>query len=154
MGSRVELFEQDRFVALRSHYLYESAFTRPGKEGAHEKGGVEGEAGRFRRRNLVPVPKVATLKELNDLLEDACFAELERRIEGRSETVGEALRLERRALRELPFEDFDPSEQASPRVDTKGLVTIRQNRYSVPVALVGLRVAARIGAREIVISND
>lgn len=44
--------EQDRFVALRSHYLYESVFTRPGKEGAHEKGGVEGEAGRFRRRNL------------------------------------------------------------------------------------------------------
>jgi hypothetical protein len=29
--------ETDRFVALRSHYLYESSFTRPGKEGAHEK---------------------------------------------------------------------------------------------------------------------
>src|SRR5439155_19555849 len=50
--------EQDRFVALRSHYLYESAFTRRGKEGAHEKGGVEGEVGRFRRRHLVPVPAV------------------------------------------------------------------------------------------------
>jgi hypothetical protein len=37
--------EQDRFVALRSHYLYESSFTRRGKEGAHEKGGVEGEVG-------------------------------------------------------------------------------------------------------------
>jgi transposase len=145
--------EQDRFVALRSHYLYESVFTRPGKEGAHEKGGVEGEAGRFRRRNLVPVPKVATLKQLNDLLEDACFAELERRIEGRDETVGEALRVERHALRELPFDDFDASEQASPRVDAKALVTIRQNRYSVPVVLVGLRVAARVEAREIVISH-
>jgi hypothetical protein len=145
--------EQDRFVALRSHYLYESVFTRPGKEGAHEKGGVEGEAGRFRRRTLVPVPKIATLKELNDLLEDACFAELERRIEGRAETVGEALRRELRTLKELPFEDFDPAEQASPRVDAKALVTIRQNRYSVPVALVGLRVAARIGAHEIVISH-
>jgi transposase len=146
--------EQDRFVALRSHYLYDSVFTRPGKEGAHEKGGVEGEVGRYRRRNLVPVPKVATLKELNELLEDACFKELERRIEGRTETVGEALRLERRTLRELPFEDFDASEQASPRVDQKALATIRQNRYSVPVALVGLRVAARIGAREIVISHQ
>jgi hypothetical protein len=146
--------EQDRFVALRSHYLYESAFTRKGREGAHEKGGVEGEVGRFRRRHLVPVPKVGSLKELNDRLEDGCFGELERRIVGRTETIGEALRLERRALRELPFEDFDASEQASPRVDTKALVTIRQNRYSVPVALVGLRVAARIGAREIVISHD
>lgn len=35
--------ESDRFVALRSHYLYESAFTLPGREGAHEKGDVEGE---------------------------------------------------------------------------------------------------------------
>jgi transposase len=146
--------EQDRFVALRSHYLYESVFTRPGKEGAHEKGGVEGEVGRYRRRHFVPVPKVGSLKELNDLLEDGCFADFERRIAGREETVGEAFRIERRALRELPFEDFDPSEQASPRVDSKALVMIRQNRYSVPVALVGMRVAARIGAREIVISHQ
>lgn len=145
--------EQDRFVALRSHYLYESAFTRRGKEGAHEKGGVEAEVGRFRRRHLVPVPSVASLKELNDRLEDACFAELERRIAGRSETVGEALRIDGRALRALPLEDFDAAEQATPRVDQKALVTIRQNRYSVPVALVGLRVAARIGARAIVISH-
>jgi hypothetical protein len=34
------------------------------------------------------------------------------------------------------------------------LATVRQNQYSVPVALAGLRVAARIGAREIVFSHD
>lgn len=145
--------EQDRFVALRSHYLYRSVFTRPGKQGAHEKGGVEGEVGRFRRRRLVPLPKLGSLKELNDLLEDGCFAELDRRIAGRAESVREALRVEARTLRPLPVEEFDPAEQASPRVDSKALVTIRQNRYSVPVALVGLRVAARIGAREIVVSH-
>lgn len=37
--------ESDRFVALRSHYLFESQFMLAGKQGAHEKGGVEGEAG-------------------------------------------------------------------------------------------------------------
>ena len=47
--------ETDRFVALRSHYLFESQFTTPGIQGAHEKGGVEGEVGRFRRNHLVPV---------------------------------------------------------------------------------------------------
>ena len=41
-----------------SHYGFESFFCLPGIEGAHEKGGVEGEIGRFRRRHLVPVPKV------------------------------------------------------------------------------------------------
>ena len=146
--------ETDRFVALRSHYLYESTFTLTGREGAHEKGGVESEVGRFRRSHLVPVPKVGSLAELNAMLADACGRELERRITGRSETVGEALVRERSALKPLPAEDFDADEQASPRVDQKALVTIRQNRYSVPVALVGRRVQARVGAREIVISCE
>ena len=56
--------ETDRFIALRSHYLFDSAFTLAGLEGAHEKGGVEGEVGRFRRNHLVPVPEVADLAEL------------------------------------------------------------------------------------------
>jgi len=146
--------EQDRFVALRSHYLYESAFTRAGRAGAHEKGGVEGEVGRYRRAHLVPVPKAASLRELNNLLEDGCFADFGRRIRGRAETVGEAFRVEARALRELPTCDYDTTERTSPRVDSKSLVTIRQNRYSVPVALVGLRVHAAIGASEIVISHE
>ena len=51
--------ESDRFVALRSHYLFASQFTTPGLEGAHEKGGVEGEVGRYRRNHLVPVPQRA-----------------------------------------------------------------------------------------------
>ena len=33
-------------------------------------------------------------------------------------------------------------------------MTVRQNQYSVPVALAGIRVAARIGAREISFSHD
>jgi transposase len=143
--------EQDRFVALRSHYLYESVFTLPGPEGAHEKGGVEGEVGRFRRRHLVPVPSVATLEELNERIGDGCFVDLDRRIHGRPETVREALALERRALRSLPIEDFPTAEELSPRVDQKALVTIKQSRYSVPVALVGLRVQAKVGAREVVL---
>ena len=47
--------ESERFTALRSHYGCESFFCLPGIGGAHEKGGVEGEIGRFRRRHLVPV---------------------------------------------------------------------------------------------------
>ena len=33
-------------------------------------------------------------------------------------------------------------------------MSVRQNRYSVPVALAGLRVTATIGAREITIAHD
>jgi transposase len=145
--------ETDRFIALRSHYLFASEFTTPGLQGAHEKGGVEGEVGRFRRNHLVPVPVVADLAELNALLLAGCEADLARRIVGRQVTVGEAWAQERPLLRTMPEERFDVTEAAAPRVDAKSLVTVRQNRYSVPVALAGLRVAARIGAREITISH-
>jgi transposase len=145
--------ETDRFVALRSHYLFASQFTIPGLEGAHEKGGVEGEVGRCRRAHLVPVPHVADLAELNALLLAGCEQDLDRRIDGRAVSVREAWAVERPLLRALPAEPFDACETAAPRVDAKSLVTIRQNRYSVPVALAGLKVSARIGAREITINH-
>jgi len=145
--------ESDRFVALRSHYRFESQFTTPGIEGAHEKGGVEGEVGRCRRNHLVPVPRVADLAELNAMLLAGCERDLGRRIDGRPQTVGEAWAIERPLLVVLPAEPFDACEAAAPRVDQKSLVTIRQNRYSVPVALAGLKVSARVGAREITINH-
>jgi transposase len=55
--------ESHRFVARRSHYLFESQFTLAGRAGAHEKGGVESEVGRFPRRHPVPVPAVGSLSE-------------------------------------------------------------------------------------------
>ncbi|MDX6718586.1 MAG: hypothetical protein QOJ63_840 [Solirubrobacteraceae bacterium] len=67
--------ESDRFVVLCSHYRFESSFCLSGRQGAHEKGGVEGEVGRFRRRHLVPVPEVDSLEQLNELLEEACWKE-------------------------------------------------------------------------------
>lgn len=145
--------ESDRFVALRSHYLFASQFTTPGLEGAHEKGGVEGEVGRCRRNHLVPVPEVADLAELNALLLAGCESDLDRRIDGRQLTVREAWAVERPLLLALPVEPYDACETAAPRVDCKALVTIRQNRYSVPVALAGLKVSARVGAREITINH-
>jgi transposase len=132
--------ETDRFIAMRSHYLFESLFTTPGMEGAHEKGGVEGEVGRFRRTHLVPVPVVGSIGQLNRLLADATEQDLSRRIAGRPVTVAEQLACERPLLRMLPA-PFDATETTTVRVDAKALVCVRQNRYSVPVALAGLRVS-------------
>ncbi len=140
--------ETDRFVAMRSHYLFDSIFTTPGIEGAHQKGGVEGEVGRLRRNHLVPVPAVGSIGQLNRLLVDACEQDLTRRIAGRPVTVAEQLTAERPLLRALPA-PFDATETTTVRVDSKALVTVRQNRYSVPVAFAALRVTAAIGAGEI-----
>jgi transposase len=145
--------ESDRFVALRSHYLFQSQFMTPGLEGAHQKSGVEGEVGRYRRNHLVPVPELRDLAELNAMLLAGCEQDLARRIDGRPVTIGRAWAVERPLLLALPSDPFEACETAAPRVDAKSLVTIRQNRYSVPVALAGLKVSARIGAREITINH-
>lgn len=50
--------ESQRWVAFRSHYGFDAFYCIPGKDGAHEKGGVEQEGGRFRRTHLVPVPSL------------------------------------------------------------------------------------------------
>ncbi|MFF3431360.1 hypothetical protein [Streptomyces sp. NPDC002602] len=55
--------ESERWTAFRSHYSITSFYCHPGIEGAHEKGGVEGQIGWFRRNHLAPIPQVATLAD-------------------------------------------------------------------------------------------
>ncbi len=138
--------ESERFIALRSHYGFDSFFCQPGPEGAHEKGGVEGEVGRFRRRHMVPVPHVDTMAELNELVARGDDVDDRRRITGRAVTVGEHFALEANALQRLPVEAFDTTLLLTPRVDAKSRVCVRQCFYSVPVRFVGRRVEVRLGA--------
>jgi transposase len=141
--------ESDRFVALRSHYGFDSFFCQPGIKGSHEKGGVEGEVGRFRRRHLVPVPKVASMAELNRLLLAGAVADDHRFIAARRMTVGEHFALELPALRPLPAEPFDYAALGSFRVDRKSRVSVRNCNYSVPARYAGRRLDVRIGAETI-----
>ena len=104
-----ERLEHPRFVAMRSHYGYDSFFCAPGMEGAHEKGGVEGEIGRFRRRHLTPMPHGGSLAELNARLAAADARDDARRIAAATETVGEAAARETPLLTPLPAEPFDAS---------------------------------------------
>lgn len=142
-------WENPRFVALRSHYGYDSFFCMPGIEGAHEKGGVEGEIGRFRRRHLTPVPRVESLAALNEVMAAADAAENGRLIAYRTETVGAAFERESLVLNPLPGNDFDVSLALTCRVDTKARICVRQSYYSVPDHLAGRRVSARLGADRI-----
>ena len=138
--------ESDRFIALGSHYGFDSFFCRPGKQGAHEKGGVEGGIGRFRRRHLVPVPDVSSLSGLNrhiaagDLLDDA------RVITGRPHTVAEAFAAELPTLGPLPAEAFDPALVLRSRVDLRARVCVRQCYYSVPARYASRRLTVRLTA--------
>lgn len=141
--------EAERFTVMRSYYGFDSFFCRPGKDGSHEKGGVEGEVGRFRRRHMVPVPRVASMAELNIVVAGGDLADDRRRIVGRAITVGEHFALEANALARLPVEPFDPSLLLTPRVDAKSRVCVRQCFYSVPARYVGRRLNVRLGAESV-----
>jgi len=143
--------ESDRWTLFRSHAGFDAFYCMPGIEGAHEKGGVEGEVGRFRCNHLVPQPDVATLGELNARLEQADENDLVRRIENRTRTVGQDLALERPLLRSLTAEGFDPGLSMTPRVDRYARVMVRQCQYSVPARLIGRRVRVSLRASEVVV---
>ena len=108
-------------------------------EGAHEKGGVEGEIGRFRRRWLVPVPRVASLAELNARLAEADAAEDARRhIEYRAATVGGGFRRRGAAAAAAARGRRSiPRTVLWPRVDRYARISVGKCRYSVPARLIG-----------------
>jgi transposase len=141
--------EAERFIALRSHYGFDSFFCVPGPAGAHEKGGVEGEIGRFRRRHLVPVPSVASLAALNQLIAAADILGDGRVITGRPVTVAAAFAAEQPAMLPLPAEMFDPARLLQARVDSRARICVRQNYYSVPARYAGRRLAVRLSARTV-----
>ena len=133
--------ETTRFIAFRSHWGYQSEFCTPGE--GHEKGGVEGEGGQFRRNYLVPVPKVRDLEDVNRILATGCDAEQNRTITGRTQTIGAAMRAEREHLLPLAAEPFDLASLHFPRVNAAGCVKVLTNFYSTPLA-VGTAVEVKV----------
>jgi hypothetical protein len=143
--------ESDRFVAMRSHFGYDSFYCEPGAGGAHEKGGVEGEVGRFRRRHFVPVPRVESLGELNALLAAADVADDARHIAGRLDTVGMMAEAERAFLRPPPVEPYDPTIPLRAKVDRKARIAVRGSRYSVPATFAGRELAVRLSGQAVTV---
>ena len=143
--------EADRWTAFRSAWGIDAFYCQPGIGGAHEKGGVEGQIGWFRRNRLVPVPEVESIEALNAMIDQWDEQDEGRRIGSRARTVGEFLAAERPLLRPLPDEPFETGLWLSPRVDRFAQVTVRSNRYSVPVRLIGRPVRVLLHASGLVI---
>lgn len=133
--------ETARFIAFRSHWKFAAVFCTPGE--GHEKGGIEGEGGYFRRNHWVPVPQARDLEDLNNQLLAACYEDEQRRIAGRELTVGQAILAEKEHLLPLAEEGFDLAEVSFPKIDGMGRVKVRTNFYSAPVR-VGLEVQAKV----------
>jgi transposase len=143
--------ESDRWVAFRSHYGFDAFYCQPGHEGSHEKGGVEGEGGRFRRTHCVPMPAVDSIDELNALLEQWDDADDRRRVASRAMSAGHDWAFERQLLRPLPAEPFDTALALTPRVDRYAQVMVRCCQYSVPARFIGHRLRVRLSASAVTV---
>jgi transposase len=151
LGFSRQRVETARWTAYRSHYGIDAFYCQPGLQGAHEKGGVEGQIGWFRRNHLVPVPQVDSFEQLNAMVDEWDAADDARRIGTRPHTIGEHFAVEQPQLAPLPDEAFETGTWLTPRVDRFSQVTVRTNRYSVPVRLVGRRVRVQLHASDLVV---
>ena len=140
-GARRE--ETARFIAFRSHWQFEAEFCTPNEP--QEKGGVEGEAGYFRRNHWVPIPQATDLTELNQQLLVACQQDEQRTIAGHERSVGAALLLEREQLLPLAAQGADLAQTSFPSVNSLGCAKVLTNAYSVPLP-TGTQVQAKIYA--------
>ncbi|MBF6229366.1 IS21 family transposase [Nocardia abscessus] len=144
--------ESERWTAFRSHYGIDDPFyCIPGIEGAHEKGGVEGQIGYYRRNHFVPIPRVESLEELNAKVEQWDTQDLNRRIGARARTIGEHFALEAPTLKRLPAEEFETGSWLPTRVDRYSMVAARTNKYSVPIRFVGRPVRILLHASWLVV---
>ncbi len=135
--------ETARFIAFRSHWRFESEFCTPSE--AHEKGGVEGEVGYFRRNHWVPVPKAIDIADLNRYLLAECRRDEHRVIAGREQCIGAALVVEREHLLPLVPEGMDLARTTFPTVNSLGCAKVLTNAYSVPLK-AGTVVQAKVYA--------
>jgi hypothetical protein len=138
------------FSELRSHYLFEDRFGRPGK--GNDKGKVEGLVGYCRRNFLVPMPRFATFDDLNAHLEACCRKRWAERLRGHDQTVGERLERDRTVLRRLPVTAYDACDKRPGRVSSLSLVRYRGTDYSVATRFGHSEVLVRGYVHEVVIS--
>lgn len=130
--------EQEQFIALRTHYLYEATFCRPAK--GSDKGGVENAGKEAVRKFFVPYPEVDSFEELNEYLHNECNKLLENNPKWEAEKA---------ALRPLPATRFDGARYKEAKVNRYSMVQFETNRYSLPTMYVGERVTVKATADEV-----
>jgi len=142
-----------RFERMCSHYLFEPVACTPGA--GWEKGQVENQVGVSRNRFFTPLPRFATIADLNESLLSKCLAWAKTHnhptIAGK--TIWEVYEEERPYLLELP-PPFDGYGEHISRVSCTCLISFDRNRYSVMCTEAGRLVQVRAYAGKIkIISN-
>lgn len=133
----------ERFVDLAGHYGFTPRACRPYR--ARTKGKDERMVGYVQGNFFQRYRTFESWAHLNQLAERWLAEEADLRRQGTvKEVVTERFEREKPALKPLPKVRYDTSYYDTRRVAWDSYIDVRGNRYSVPAALVGQRVAVRI----------
>ena len=155
LKGKEERIEQDKFIQLRTHYLFDSRFNEPAK--GNQKGQVEGLVRYARQNFLVPIPSCTTLDELNEHLIGQCDAYESRKIPNSSLTVKEAFQIEKDELLPLPNVALPCCRELYVSSNSISQVAFDTNKYSIPTkyeSSKNLLLKAFVNKIEIYVGND
>ena len=134
----------ERFVDLAKQYGFTPRACRPYR--ARTKGKDERMVGYVKQNFFVRYRSFESWVHLNQLAEQWLQEEADLRLQGTvKEVVTERFERERPYLQPLPNIRYDTSYFEYRQVAWDGYIDVHGNRYSVPPALAGQRVAVRIG---------
>ena len=143
----------DGYRSFAAHYAFKTDFCNIAS--GNEKGLVESLVGYARRNFMVPVPRVASLEELNhSLLTDCLNYRNTHKIESHSSTVKEAYDEEWYFFKQIPSYRFDTSRTATPTVGDYSTVRFDKNNYSVPVKHLRKTIVAKGYANKVCFFYD
>jgi transposase len=133
--------EQEAFAHFHSAYGFEAIFANPAA--GWEKGSVENLVGYARRTYLVPIPRAASLDELNAWLRVRCTQDQQRIMAGREQPIATALAVEQQTLTPLPAYPVEVGDVREVVVRSTGRVRYATNWYSVPTRYAGMRLTLK-----------
>ena len=141
------------FEKLCAHYLIEPLACTPAR--GNEKGRVERQVEIDRQQFLTPMPKAATLQELNDALMSMLIAynSTHKHPEYRDKTIDEIYEQERIFLVSAPVL-FDGCKEVDMKVSITCLVRYETNNYSVHCSCAGKIVRCKVYADQVVFIYD
>lgn len=143
--------EQQTFIGLRTHYLFDSIFCNVAK--GNEKGLVEGFIGYARRNFLVPLPEFSSFQECNEFLQAKCLQYIHHG-KRKGQRIQEIFSQEKQCLQPLPITAFPSCRYIDTTVNSYSQIQFESNRYSVPSQYVYQKVHAQIYVDSIHIFHD
>jgi transposase len=135
------------FLALQTHYLFESSFARP--RTGHDKGGVEARGKGIRWQHLVPIPSGADLRAISTMLLARLDAQAQSKRDAEGRTITERFGEEAARMLPLPPAPFRAAVFHEAEPSRRSLVQLAGAAYSVWTDWVKLPVKAFVGVDQV-----